>query len=322
MQYTTFGKSGLKVSRACLGTMTFGGQADEDECYKLFRVAMDAGINFYDTADVYNRGRAEEILGALIKGMRDDLVIATKVFNPMGEKVNQRGLSRKWILRECEASLRRLQTDYVDLYQLHQPDYETPLEETLMAMDQLVREGKVRYVGCSNYAAWQVVQMLWICDRRDLAPVVSVQPMFNLLARGVEQELLPMCRQFGLATMVYNPLAGGMLTGKHVQGQPPAKGTRFDDNKMYLDRYWCDANFAAVAELQQIAHKAGKSLVELSLQWLLAHPDVTCVILGASRSAQLEENLKALEGEINDEVRAGCDAVWAKLAGVAPKYNR
>jgi len=322
MQYITLGKAGMKVSRACMGTMTFGGQADEEECRKIFRTAMDAGINFYDTADVYNAGRSEEILGELIRGHRDELVIATKVCGIMGEGAYQVGLSRKWILQECEASLRRLQTDHVDLYQLHHPDYGTGLDETMMAMDQLVRDGKVRYVGCSNYAAWQIVQMLWVCDRRNLVPVASVQPMYNLLARGIEQELLPFCCEFGLGTMVYNPLAGGLLTGKHLKGKSPAEGTRFDGNRMYQDRYWSDANFDAVAELLQVADAAGKSLLELSLQWLSSQPGVTCIILGASRATQLEKNLKALDGEIGDAIRAGCDAVWRKLSGVAPKYNR
>lgn len=322
MDYVTLGKAGMNVSRACMGTMTFGGQADEEESRRIFQTAMDAGINFYDTADAYLKGRSEEILGNLIQGMRDDLVIATKLFNPMGENPNHRGLSRKWILQECEASLRRLQTDYVDLYQLHQPDYTTPLEETLSAMDQLVRDGKVRYVGCSNFASWQIAQMLWICDRRNFAPVVSVQPMYNLLARGIEQELLPACREFGLGVMVYNPLAGGLLTGKHPKEKPPAVGTRFDSNEMYQNRYWHEDYFDAVADLQKLADDAGKTLVELSLQWVMTQPDVTCVILGASRASQLEENLKALDGEIDEATNEACNAVWRKLTGVTPKYNR
>lgn len=321
-EYVSFGRCGMKVSPLCMGTMTFGGQADEQESCAMVDCCLDEGINFFDTADMYNDGASEVILGRALKGKRDDVIVATKVFNPMGPGPNDRGLSRKRILKAMDDSLRRLKMDYVDLYQLHQPDVTVPLEETLAAMDQLVREGKTRYVGISNYAAWQICQALWLCHDMQLAPVVSVQPMYNLLARGIEQELLPFCREFGLATMAYNPLAGGLLTGKHAKGKPPKKNTRFGLKEMYRDRYWHDRLFDATQQLGNVAQQAGLSLIELSLQWVLAQPDITCLILGASSLRQLKQNLSACEGVLPDSASESCDAVWQELRGPIPKYNR
>ncbi len=322
MEYLSLGRSGLQVSRVCMGTMTFGDQADEETSKQMVQRALDEGVNFFDTADMYQTGLSEEILGRALKGHRDEVVVATKVFNPMGPGPNDRGLSRKHILKAMDDSLRRLQMDYVDLYQLHQPDYRTPLEETLAAMDQLVREGKTRYVGISNYAAWQICQALWICDRRDFAPIISVQPMYNLIARGIDQELLPFCREFGLGVMVYNPLAAGLLTGKHKKGAPPAEGTRFAKKEMYRDRFWHDELFDATEKLQRVAKQFGLSMVELSLQWILAQPDVTCVIVGASRMEHLEQNLAACRGALPAGAAEECDRVWEELRGPIPKYNR
>ncbi len=322
MEFRSLGRSGLKVSRLCIGTMTFGNQVDEQESIRMVNRALEEGINFFDTANVYNKGVSEEILGKALQGKRDDVVVATKVFNMMGPGPNDRGLSRKHIIKAVEESLRRLKMDYVDLYQLHGPDYATPLEETLATMDQLVHDGKTRYVGLSNYAAWQICHAFWICDRRNLAPIVSVQPMYNLLARGMEQELVPFCREFGLGTMVYNPLAGGLLTGKHKKGRPPAKNTRFDIIPTYQDRYWHDRMFDATEQLRCAAEKAGLSLIELSLRWLLAQPGVKSMILGASSMAQLEENLAASKGELPPDVCDACDEVWNELRGPIPTYNR
>jgi len=322
MDCGSLGRAGLKVSRLCLGTMTFGEQADEQESARMVDRALEEGINFFDTADMYCGGASEEILGRALRGRRDQVVVATKVFNPMGPGPNDRGLSRRRILRAMDESLRRLGTDHVDLYQLHQPDYTTPLEESLSAMDQLVREGKTRYVGVSNYAAWQVCQAMWICDRRSLAPVVSVQPMYNLLSRGIEQELLPLCREFNLGVMVYNPLAGGLLTGKHSKGASPAASTRFGLKQLYRDRYWHPRLFDATEALRAAADEAGLSMVELSLQWVLARPDITCVILGASSMQQLEENLAVCKGALPEGIARRCDEVWKELRGPIPKYNR
>ena len=322
MEYLSLGCSGVQVSRLCMGTMTFGDQADEAESIRMVDRALDEGINFFDTADMYTTGVSEEILGKALQGKRDEVVVATKAFNPMGPGPNDRGLSRRHLLQAMDDSLRRLKMDYVDLYQLHQPDYSTPLEESLGAMDQLVREGKTRYVGVSNHAAWQVCQALWVCDKRSLAPVVSVQPMYNLVSRGIEQELLPFCREFGLGVMVYNPLAAGLLTGKHPKGAPPAEGTRFAMKQMYRDRFWHERLFDATEQLKAVAGEAGLSMVELSLQWILAQPDVTCLIVGASRMAHLDENLTACAGVLPDGIAEQCDRVWEELRGPIPKYNR
>ncbi|MDW8352888.1 MAG: aldo/keto reductase, partial [Bryobacterales bacterium] len=226
------------------------------------------------------------------------------------------------IFRAIEDSLRRLGTDYVDIYYLHQPDYDVPLEETLEAMEELVRQGKVRWPGSSNYASWQVVRMLWLAQTHGWRPAWVTQPMYNLLARGIEQEYLPMAREFGVSTIVYNPLAGGLLTGKH-RPEAPLPGTRFDGNPLYLDRYWHPAYFDAVDKLKRIAAEAGRSLVSLALNWLLHHTAADVIILGASRLEQLEQNLAALEdGPLADEAVAACDRVWDGLRGVTPKYNR
>jgi aryl-alcohol dehydrogenase-like predicted oxidoreductase len=322
MDRITLNQTDLHVSRTCFGTMTFGGQTDETAAARIIDRCLEAGLNFFDTANVYNKGQSEILLGKALRGRRKEVVLASKVRGKMGEGPDEGGLSRAAILRAVEESLRRLGTDYLDIYYLHQPDYAAPLEESLAAMEDLIRHGKVRYPASSNYASWQVVEMLWIAQKRGYRPAVVTQPMYNLLARGIEQEYLPMTRQFGLSNVVYNPLAGGLLTGKH-KGEAPIAGTRFDKNQMYLDRYWHPAYFDAVAELQKVAARAGRSMVSLSLNWLLHHAAADCVILGASKIEQLEDNLAALEdGPLTGDTVAACDAVWAKLRGVTPKYNR
>lgn len=312
----------LDVSRICFGTMTFGNQADEQMAHRMIDCCLEQGVNFLDTANIYNNGVSEEMLGRAIKGKRDRVVLATKVRNKMGEAPDLAGLSKRAILRAIDDSLRRLGTDYVDLYYLHLPDYEVPLEETLAAMDEVVRAGKVRFPASSNYASWQVVQMLWIAEKNGYRPAKVTQPMYNLIARGIEQEYLPMCRQFDVSTVVYNPLAGGLLTGKQSR-TAPLPGTRFDKNHMYLDRYWHPQDFDAVDELKAIAQRAGRSLVSLALCWIYYHRPVDCIILGASRLEQLEQNLKAIqEGALEEQTLHACDLVWEKLRGPTPKYNR
>jgi aryl-alcohol dehydrogenase-like predicted oxidoreductase len=303
--------------------MTFGSQTDEATARRMIDRLLDAGVNFLDTANVYNQGRAEEMLGAILAGRRQRVVLATKVRAKMEKAPEESGLSRAAMLKAIDSSLRRLKTDYVDLYYLHQPDWDVPIEETLGAMDELVRAGKVRYPAVSNYAAWQVCEIHWICQRNGYKPPYISQPMYNLLARGIEEEYLPFCKRFGVVVVPYNPLAGGLLSGKHVRVQEPITGSRFDGNKLYLDRYWHDDYFAAVEELRTIARDAGKTLVELSFQWLFTQQQVDSVILGASRLEQLEENLKACEGGTLDAATLErCDAVWKRLRGITPKYNR
>ena len=322
MQTRTLKHTDLTVSRACFGTMTFGAQVDEASALRIFDRAMDGGINFFDTANVYNKGASETIVGKAMKGRRDKIVLASKVFGKMGDASDESGLSHAAIHKGIDDSLRRLGTDYLDLYYLHQPDYDIRLDETLAAMDELVRAGKVRYPAASNYAAWQMTQMLAIAGKQGYRPAVVTQPMYNMVARGVEQEYVPMCKELGVSMVVYNPLAGGLLTGKQKR-EAPLAGTRFDNNQLYLSRYWYDAYFDAVHELAVIARNAGRSLVSLALNWLLHHTATDCVILGASRLEQLEENLKAIEeGALPPEIVAACDGVWAKLRGVTPKYNR
>jgi aryl-alcohol dehydrogenase-like predicted oxidoreductase len=321
MDHVTLEHTALTVSRICFGTMTLGGQADEAASRRMVDRCFEAGINFFDTANIYQKGASEKILGAALKGRRQQVVLASKVRGKMGI-FGEEGLSKAAILRAFDSSLRRLGTDYLDLYYLHQPDYDVPLEETLAAMDELVRAGKIRYPASSNYASWQVVQMLSMAQAKGYQPAYVTQPMYNLLARGIEQEYLPMCREFGVSTVVYNPLAGGLLTGKHTP-QAPLPGSRFDHNQLYLDRYWHPACFDAVTGLRRVADQAGRTLTSLALNWLLHHTSTTCVILGASRLEQLEENLKTLEdGPLAPDVLAACDAVWNTLRGITPKYNR
>ena len=322
MDRITLQGTDLEVSRLCFGNMTFGGQTDEKEGGRILDACLANGINFIDTANIYNKGASEEMLGMLMGARRGRIVLASKVRGLMGPEPEESGLSRKAMLRAVDESLKRLRTDYLDLYYLHQPDYAVRIEETLETMDYLVTVGKVRYPAVSNYAAWQVCRMRWLADARGWKPMRVAQMMHNLVARGLEQEFVPFAKDFGVSLIVYNPLAGGLLTGKQ-QRQAPAPGTRFDNNQMYLDRYWRPAFFDAVDELAVVAREAGRPLVSLSLNWLLHHTSTSCVLLGASRLAQLEENLKAAEeGALTQDVLDGCDAIWAKLRGVTPKYNR
>ena len=322
MQTTTLAHTGLTVSRICFGTMTFGGQADAAESARMIDTCLDNGVNFIDTANVYTNSASETILGEILKGRRDRVVLASKVRGKTGEGADQVGLSRPAMMRAIDESLRRLQTDRLDLYYLHQPDYATPVEETLATMDELVKAGKVRYPAVSNYASWQVTHMLSLADRHGYKPATVSQPMYNLIARGLEQEYLPMCKQMGVSTIVYNPLAGGMLTGKQKPGAPVA-GSRFDNNKMYLDRYWHDLDFNAIERLREIAAASGRSMVSMALNWILHHTPVDCMILGASRDEQLRENLKTLDdGPLTPDTLTACDEVWKQLRGITPQYNR
>jgi aryl-alcohol dehydrogenase-like predicted oxidoreductase len=322
METRTLPHTELTVSRACYGTMTFGKQSDQALSTRLVDQCIDAGINFFDTANAYNFGAAETILGNALMGRRDKVVLASKVGFKAGDAPEDVGLSRAAILRAIDLSLARLQTDYLDLYYLHVPDWKIPIEESLEAMNQVVRAGKVRYPASSNYAGWQVVEMLWISQRSGLqAPYVS-QPMYNLLARGIEQEYLVMCRRFEVSTIVYNPLAGGLLTGKH-RPERPIPGTRFDANPLYLDRYWHPAYFEAVDELKRIAAAGGRTTVDMALNWGLHHTVADCAIIGASEETQLSQNLEALEkGPLPADMGLACDGVWNRLRGITPKYNR
>jgi aryl-alcohol dehydrogenase-like predicted oxidoreductase len=323
MEYQTLRGTGITVSRLSLGTMTFGAQADEAAAMRMVHMAIDAGVNFIDVADVYVGGVSEEIVAKALKGKRNQVVLASKVCNFVGQdRIKDAGLHRWHVIRGVEASLKRLGTDCLDICYLHRPDYHTPIEETLAAFDTLVQQGKVVYVGMSNYAAWQICEALWRCDANRWAPPVVTQVPYNLLTRGIEQELVPFSEVMNVGITVYNPLAGGLLTGKHRKESGPEEGTRFDLSEEYYRRYWLDSNLDAVAELRRIAADAGKSMTELAFQWLLSQPHVDSVIVGVSKIEHLEENLQAAEGKLDEATLKACDQVWGRLRGDYFRYNR
>ena len=324
METVQLGRTGLRVSRVCLGTMTFGAQADEDAARGIMDVADEFGVTFIDVADVYpippsleTTGRTEEIVGRWLQGKRDRFVLATKCHGPTGPGANDRGNSRAHIVRALEASLRRLGTDYVDLYQIHRWDATTPIEETLSAFDDLRRAGKIRYAGASNLAAWQLMRSLWTSDLKGLVRFDSVQPRYNLLFREIEREMVPACVAEGVGIIAYNPLAGGMLTGKYAPGEDPRGGTRFTlgghSGALYRSRYWQEATLQAVAALREELTTRGKSLTHTALRWVLEQPGITSAIVGASRPEQLRDSLGALEAPLDEADRAACDAAWYSL---------
>ena len=309
MEYRKLGRTGLKVSELCMGTMTFGWTSDEKSAYEVFSAFAEAGGNFIDTADVYSRwapgnpgGVAETYIGNWLKGrQRDQFVIATKVRGKMGEGPNDQGLSRVHVMRAVEASLRRLQTDYIDLYQCHSPDDDTPIEETLRAFDDLVHQGKARYIGCSNFRAWQVCKALWTSDRLNLARFDSVQPHYNLVHRAeFERELMPLCRAEGLGVIPYSPLEGGFLTGKYRTGQPAPKGTRGEGNER-MKRHSTPRNFALIDKLEEMGKARGKTVAQMALGWMLTNPVVTSPIVGANNVDQLNETLGAVGLRLSEE---------------------
>ena len=312
MQYKNLGRTGLKVSEICLGTMVYGDQIGETESINLINAAIDAGINFLDTADTYANSKSEEFIGKAIKGKRDDVVIATKVATRTGPGPNDVGTSRKHIMKAVEDSLKRLQTDYIDLYYAHVPDFDTHIEETLYAMNDLVHQGKVRYIGCSNFTAWLLCKTLWLSDVHKIARFDCIESPYNLLSRDVELELLPLCAHEGVGVCIYNPLAGELLTGRHEFDKPPAEG-RFTHpylGKYYLDRYWTDINFKAVDRLKQVAKKHGCSLAQFALAWILNNKTITSILSGTTSLEQLKENLAATEIKLSPEEFQACDDVW------------
>jgi aryl-alcohol dehydrogenase-like predicted oxidoreductase len=323
MQMRQMGRTGLKVSEVCLGTMTFAGQCDEATSRAILDAAAEKGVTFLDTADAYpippdpaTAGRTEEVVGRWLRGRRHQYVLGTKCGIRVGTGANDAGLSRRHVLGACEASLRRLQTDHIDLYQTHMPDPETPREETLRALDDLVRSGKVRYVGCSNEPAWRVALAVGTSDRLGLARFDCVQPRYNLLYREPETELLPLCRDQGLGVIAYNPLAGGFLSGKHLPDQPPAPGTRFtmgESGKLYRDRYWQAAQFEAVEGLNSVCAERGINLATVAVAWVLAQPGITSAIVGASRPDQLPVTLAASGTSLDAETLEACGAAWWNL---------
>jgi aryl-alcohol dehydrogenase-like predicted oxidoreductase len=322
MDFRTLKQTDLHVSRLCLGTMTFGKPVELVEAGRMIGLFLEAGGNFIDTANVYQLGAAEEMLGRALEDRRAGVVLASKVRGKMGDAPDQSGLSKDAIFRAIDETLGRLRTDYLDLYYLHQPDYDVPIEESLEAMELLVQHGKIRYGATSNYAAWQVAQTLDWQRGNANRPAATAQLMYNLLARGIEQEFLPMAKDYEVSVLAYNPLAGGLLTGKHSQGSIPSGG-RFDSNPMYQDRYWHARTFDAVEKLTQLAQNTGRSIISVAFAWLLHHSATDVVILGASRTEQLQQNLAACgEGPLPDAVVEACDRIWQELRGPIPVYNR
>jgi aryl-alcohol dehydrogenase (NADP+) len=316
MQRTQLGRTGLSVSRLCLGTMTFGLQCDEPESRAIMDRAAEGGIDFFDSADVYplggganTVGRTEEIVGNWLVGKRHDYVVATKCVGRTGRKPWDQGMSRKHILDAIDASLKRLQTDYVDLYQLHSYDPTTPIDEALAALDQVVKSGKARYVGFSNWPAYKVARAVGRAELNGWAGVTSLQPRYNLLFRTFERDLLPLAREEGIGVIPYNPLAGGLLTGKHTQGPAP-EGTRFTlgtAGARYQERYWHDAEFETVAQLKGVAAEAGMSMATMAVSWVLANPAITAPIVGASKPEQLADSLAAADKPLPADLKAKLD---------------
>lgn len=348
------GRTGLKVSALCLGTMTFGKQIDEQASLAIMGRALDLGITFIDTADMYVNGVTEGIVAKAIRGQRDKLVLASKgghvrklapkygeqriagpidiarprPFPPWAAEdtgPNDMGLSRKHLMQALEGSLKRLQTDYLDVYYAHMPDYDTPLDETLRAMDDMVRQGKVRYLGCSNFRAFQLARALAVSDAYKLARWDVIQPPFNLLARDVEYELLPLCREEGVGVCSFSPMAAGLLSGKYAKDEAPIEGARYSLGHMgytYNKPYWNDLNFAAIDRLKSIADGAGVNLSRFALAWVLANPAVTSIVNGATSIAQLEENIAATEVRLGADALAACDDVWRTLRVPTVFYGR
>lgn len=302
MDFKPLGRTGVKVSELCFGTMSFGGDADEAESAKMYAACRDLGINFFDCADVYSKGRAEEILGKLMAGDRDELVVTSKCFNPMGDDVNARGANRRHIAQAVEASLKRLGTDRLDVLFMHRWDAETPLEETLRGLEDVVRAGKVLYLGASNYAAWQVALGLGISAAEGLTRFEVIQPMYNLVKRQVEVEILPLARAEGLGVISYSPVGGGLLSGKYGPDKRPDAG-RIMSNTDYAARYGEDWVFETAGAFTDFAAERGVHPVSLAVAWVAAHPDITCPIIGARSLEQLTPSLESLAVEMTAELR-------------------
>ncbi len=320
MEHRRVGRSGLQVSALCLGTMTFGESrtfmkgvgSTDDEARRVLDRALDAGIDFVDTADVYSEGRSEELLGEWLGPRRKDVILATKCRFYMGvgkPRPMEHGLSRRHVIEACEGSLKRLRTDWIDLYQVHMQDAQTPIEETMRALDDLVQSGKVRYVGCSNYTGYRLTEALWASDKRDLVRFDSVQLQWSLVERGAEREVIPACRAFGLGVLVWSPLGRGILSGKYRRGQPPPPGTRLAEWKDTWARVNTEESWRTLDEVTAIAKELDSTPARVALAWLLAKPETTSVIIGARDVRQLEDNLAAMDLKLDPKQVARLDEV-------------
>ncbi|MFI7367352.1 aldo/keto reductase [Streptomyces sp. NPDC050149] len=314
MQYRTLGRTGIKVSPYALGAMMFGalGNPDHDDCTRIVHTALDAGINFIDTADVYGRGESEEILAKALKGRRDDVVLATKAHLAMSDDPNHQGNSRRWITRAVEDSLRRLETDYIDLYQMHRPDPETDVEETLSTLTDLMRAGKIRAIGSSTTPAAEIVEAQWVADRRGLQRFRAEQPPYSILDRGIERDVLPVCEQYGMGVLVWSPLAQGLLTGRYRKGAAPdSHRARFGFQHLSDER-----RLDAVEEIVNLADEAGIRMSHLAVAFAITHPGVTSAIIGPRTMAHLQDLLEGIGTTLDDGILDRIDAIVAPGTGV------
>jgi aryl-alcohol dehydrogenase-like predicted oxidoreductase len=311
MDYRRLGSSGLKVSEICLGTMTFGHGTDNAEAERIVQTSLDAGVMFFDTADGYSDGASETMLGRALGARRREAVIATKVFNAMGPGPNDSGMSRVHIMNAVEDSLRRLGTDYIDLYYIHHVDIQTPLEEMLRAFDDLARHGKVRYTACSNYEAWRLMEALWLSDSKGLIRFTAYQPQYSLVVRDIEEELVPACALKGLGMVVWSPLAGGYLSGKYQPGEQSVAGSRSSENWAFPTRFFHPNHQAILGELLAVARDIGRSPAQVAVRWVLEQPMVASAIVGARTARQLADTLGAAVWQLPDEARERLDTVSA-----------
>ena len=332
MEMTRLGRSGLSVSRICLGTMTFGAQADAAASQKIMDIAAERGVNFIDTANAYplppspqTMGKSEEFVGAWLKGKRERFILATKGNNVIGPGPNESGNSRTHLMRALDDSLRRLQTDYVDVYYLHHPDPQTPLDEAIETLDDMRTAGKIRYSAVSNMPAWQLSYWTGWSAEHNRARFACVQPRYNMLYRAIESELIPAAAACDVAVVIYNPLAAGMLTGKYKPGGKPAEG-RFSfsgpSGERYRTRYYQDEMLRVVNELSDDIGRRGKSLTHVALRWTLDQPGIACAIVGASKPEQIADSLGAIDVKLDDADRAACDAIWYRLPRRRPEEDR
>lgn len=309
MEYRRLGRCGLQVSEVCLGTMAFGNSVDETEAKRIVDLAFDAGVNFFDTANTYARGQSETLLGKALKGRRQGVVLATKFTNPTGPGPNDAGMSRAHIVQAIEGSLKRLQTDYLDIYYVHHVDRCTPLEEALRALDDLVHQGKVRYVACSNYEAWRLCEALWISETKNLARFVCYQPQYSLVVRDIEQELVPLCLHKGLGIAVWGPLASGFLAGKYKPGQRVVPGTRSAEKWIFHERFFAANADETLGVLLEVAKELGRTPAQVALRWVLEQPGITSTIAGARTAEQFRDSVGASGWRLNGEMLERLDSV-------------
>jgi aryl-alcohol dehydrogenase-like predicted oxidoreductase len=318
MEFRRLGRSGLKVSEICLGTMTFGHGTEAAEAERIIGAALDAGIMFFDTADGYSNGESEVMLGRALKERRREAVIATKVFNPMGPGPNDSGMSRLHIMNAVEDSLRRLGTDYIDLYYIHHVDVQTPLQEMLRAFDDLVRQGKIRYTGCSNYETWRLMEALWISDTKGLARFQAYQPQYSLVVRDIEEELVPACALKGLGMVVWSPLAGGYLAGKYQPGEKTIAGSRSAENWAFPSRFFHPRHEAILRELLTVANELGHTPAQVAVRWVLEQPQVSSAIVGARNIGQFGDTLAAVGWHLPVETKKRL----GEISALPPRYPR